>query len=132
MQQRQDSGCVKSCEVVNIPGNPNRLFMRIIEDMFQNHFLKIQFCASNAGPMGDVIDNYKLKVHPDGCGCDIEIPISPSFYLLENATLLGDTELRKMVTPVVPLNMRMLSRPDLTMKMRSTIWLRNSQFPLDI
>jgi len=87
MQQKLDSGRVKACEVINIPGNPNRLFMRIVEDTFLNRYLKIQFCA-NAGPMGDVIDNYKLKVHPDGRGCDIEIPISPSFYLLENAMLL--------------------------------------------
>ena len=88
-QQRRDhAGRVKSCEVVNIPGNPNRVFMRIIEDESLNRFLKIQICA-NAGPMGDVVDNFKLEVHPDGHGCDIELPISPSFYLVENAMLLG-------------------------------------------
>jgi hypothetical protein len=86
--QKKESGNIVSSDIVNIPGNPKRVFMRIVENDELRRFLRIQICA-NAGPMNDVVDNFKLEVHPDGHGCDIELPISPAFFMVENASLLG-------------------------------------------
>lgn len=88
MQKKQENGNVMTCDIVNIPGNPKRVFMRIVEDEELRRFLKLRICA-NAGPMKDVIDQFKLEVHPDGHGCNIELPISPCFFFTENEAAIG-------------------------------------------
>jgi hypothetical protein len=79
---------VTNCSIVRIPGNPERVFMQVVECHDKRRLLKIQICL-NAGPMREVVENFKVVVNPDGKGCKIEIPISPVFYLLENANALG-------------------------------------------
>lgn len=86
---RDDTGRnVTTCDVVNIPGNPKRVLIQIVENQELTRFLKIQFCC-NAGPMKDVAHNFKVTPHSDGKGCDVDIPISADFFLERNATLLG-------------------------------------------
>jgi hypothetical protein len=79
---------IMTCDVVNIPGNPNRVLMQIVEDEELTTFLRLQVCC-NAGPMKDVGNNFKVTPHSDGKGCDVDIPISADFFLERNATILG-------------------------------------------
>ena len=90
MPRNQDSrnSIIMTHDVVNIPGNPTRVLLRIIQRDDGRRYLLVLICA-NAGPMSDVINNYKLEVHEDGSGCLIELPLSPSFFSVENANMIG-------------------------------------------